>query len=199
VCFGETDADGLLSGNDEPYASFGIVAPDDIKRTIQTDVYDDVQAGTGKIDVMELYRGKPRGLVISSVLREHSGDADQLDMSRNATQEAVDKAGPLIQQAATAVPYIGPVLGPLSGAAWDFFKKDIVDALNGILENTLGLADRPLGTDLLTLTPQQMVLLATRPQGHDLTEIASVPWRFETQLLNRFGASYKLYFNIFPA
>jgi len=197
-CFAETDVDGF-SGGDEPYATFGILGPDNVKSVVQTRVYNDVNARSGLADIIELYRGKPRGLVISSILQEHSGDDDQLEVSRGATQEAVDKAGPLIEKAASAVPYVGPVLGPLSGLAWDIFKKDIVDALNSFVEHTLGFADRPLGADMVTLTPQQMVLLARRPQGDDLTDVGQVPWRFATQLLERFGASYRLYFSICPA
>jgi hypothetical protein len=197
VCFGETDADEG-SDEDEPYATFGIMGPDNIRGMVQTKVYQNVHNRTGQVDFIELYRGKPRGLAIHSILQEHSGNDDQLEKTRGATKELVDKAGPLIQKFAMSVPVIGPVLGPLSGVAWDILKKDIVDALNSFVEHTLGFGDRPLGTDFITLTPQQLVLLATRPQGHALTEIAGVPWRFETQLLSRYGASYKLYFNIFP-
>jgi hypothetical protein len=195
-CFGATDFDEF-SGDDEPYATFGVVGPDNVHGMIQTRVYTAIVAGSGVFDVIDLYRGKPRGLAISSLLQEHSGDKDQLNLSRKATQDAVDSAGPLIEKAASAVPYVGRVLGPLSGAAWEFFKKDIVDALNSFVEQTLGFADRPLGSDLITLTPQQLVLLATRPEGHEM--FGDIPWRFETQLLARQGASYKLYFNIFPA
>lgn len=192
-CFGETKFDEDPA--DEPYATFGIMGPDNIKVTVQTGVYGGVVPGKQIVDFVELYRGKPRGLAISALLTEHSGSDDQMEVTRQATQAAVDNAGPLIQQAAASVPYVGPVLGPLSGVAWEFFKKEIVDALNSFVEHTLGFGDRPLGSDFITLTPQQLVVLATRPEGN--AQFNQIPWRFETQLLARYGASYKLYFNVF--
>ncbi len=192
-CFGETDRDGFSRG-DEPYATLGIVGPGDVRGVAQTQVYRNVQGGQGTFDVIEIYKGKPHGLALSAVLQELSGDDDQLAVSRKGTQEAVDRVKPLIEAAATRVPVVGPVLGPLSGAAWDFFKNDIVDALNSFIEQTLGFGHRQLGSDLIVLTPKQMVLLAIQPAA----QFNAIPWKFETQLLARHGASYKLYFNIFP-
>ena len=41
-----------------------------------------------------------------------------------------------------------------------------MSALNSFAEGTIGLTDRPLGSDFLALTPKQMIVLATRPEGH---------------------------------
>jgi hypothetical protein len=194
-CFGETDKDGPFgfSTDDEPVATFGVVGPDNVRATLQTRIYDDVDDGEDVFDVIELYRGKPRGLAISVLLQEHTGDDDQVALARETTQGAVDKAGPWIEKAATSVPSIGPVLGPLANVAWSFFKKDIVDTLSDFI----GLAARPLGSDLITLTPRQLVRLATGPELPK--DSSNVPRKFETQSLERQGATYNVYFNIFPA
>jgi hypothetical protein len=193
-CFGETDVDHGTD-DDEPYATFGITSADGGQQVIQTRVYDDVDGGEGRFDVIELYRGRPSGLAISTILQENSDGNTAL--SRQAMSEAVNKAGPALVGATTLIPVVGPVLGPLASAAFQVFKKDLIDALNSFIETTLGYRDRPLGADLLQLTPKQMVLLATRPEGH--AQFNEIPWRFETTLMSRFGASYKAYFNIFPA
>lgn len=194
-CFGETDADQIGSTDDEPYATLGVVAPDGSAQTFRSQVYDDVDSGEGRFEVIEIYRGKPHGLAISTILQEHSnGDTEA---SRKAMTEAVDKAGPAIAGAATLIPLVGPVLGPLATAAYQVFRKDLINALNSFIETTLGFADRPLGSDLRELTPKQMVILATRPEGN--AQFNEIPWRFETSLMERFGASYRVYFNVFPA
>lgn len=195
-CFAETDVDGG-SDSDEPYATIGITAPDGTKGTFRSRIYEDedVDAGEGVFDVIEIYRGKPRGLVISTILQEHSGG--NTEISRAAMNQAVDKGGAALAAAATHVPHVGPVLGPLTSLAFQSFKKDIVDALNSFVEGTLGFADRPLGSDVKELSVKDMVVLATRAEGH--AQFNAIPWRFETSLLERWGASYKVYFNIFPA
>jgi hypothetical protein len=193
-CFGETDADGILTNSDEPYASIGIKGPD-FEQTFRTQIYDDVDSGDTREDLIELYRGKPRGLLINAVLNEYSGGDTEL--SRQKIKEAYEKGSPYLADAITQIPYVGPVLGPLAEAALAAAKEDILDALNAFLESTLGYANRPLGADVITLSTKEMVLLATRPEGHAYQY--AIPWRFETALLSRFGASYKLYFNIFGA
>ena len=192
-CFGETDVDGA-SNSDEPYATIGVAGPDGTKGTFRSQIYEDVHAGEGRFQVIEIYRGRPRGLLINSILQEHSGG--DTEVSRTAIREAVDKGGAALAAAATLIPAVGPVLGPLASAVHQILKGDIINALNSFVENTLGFADRPLGSDVIELTPKQMVILATRPEGH--AQFNEIPWRFETALLSRFGATYKVYFNIFP-
>jgi hypothetical protein len=194
-CFAETKIDiDSTPKSDEPYATVGVVGPDNTKGTFRSRIYEDMNSGNGVFDVIEIYRGRPSGLGISVLLQEHSGG--DTEASRKLIADAVEKGGPLLTSAATAIPLVGPVLGPLSTAAFQLFKRDIVEALNSFIEQTLGFADRPLGSDLITLTPKQMVVLATRPEGH--AQFNSIPWKFETQLLERQDAAYKMYFNIFP-
>jgi hypothetical protein len=109
--------------------------------------------------------------------------------------EAVEKGGTAITSLATVIPVVGPVLGPVASLVFQLEKQKLKDALNSFVEHTLGFADRPLGSDVITLSVKDMVILSTRPEGH--SQFNEIPWRFETQLLSRFGATYKVYFNIF--
>ena len=79
-CFGETDVD-QGSSDDEPYATIGIMGPDGIKGTFRSQIYEDTDAGEGRFQVMELYRGKPRGLVISrkSIIIEYNTLFDRVN------------------------------------------------------------------------------------------------------------------------
>lgn len=199
-CFGETDVDSG-SDSDEPYATLGVAVPGGQKQIFQTKIYgeeaneDGVDSNEGYFDVIELYRGTPRGLILNSILQEHSGGDTKA--SREVISEAVEKGGQALAAAATLIPVVGPVLGPAAALALKLFNKDILDALNGFLESTLGYADRPLGSDVQVFSAKQLIVLATRPEGH--AQFGPIPWRFETPPLERFGATYKLYFNVFPA
>ena len=199
-CFGETDIDSG-SDSDEPYATLGVAVPGGQKQVFQTKIYgegpgeDGVDSNEGYFDVIELYRGTPRGLILSSLLQEHSGGDTKA--SREVIAEAVEKGGQALATAATLIPVVGPVLGPAASVALKLFKQDIIDALNSFVESTLGYADRPLGSDVQVLTAKQLIVIATRPEGHK--QFGPIPWRFETPPMTRFGATYKLYFNVFPA
>ncbi|MEO8185395.1 MAG: hypothetical protein ABI895_41835 [Deltaproteobacteria bacterium] len=54
------------------YATLGVSVPGEQPRVFRTRIYGDVDAGESVPDLIELYRGKPRGLVIDSVLQEHT-------------------------------------------------------------------------------------------------------------------------------
>jgi hypothetical protein len=192
-CFGV--ADFKFSGSDNPYAAIGFVGPDNLPRTISTRIYAGMPERTGIADFADLYRGRPRGMAISIALRGH-GEGDVAGV-RNAVSDALAKGGEALATAAARVPTVGPVLGPVTKAVADYLKDCIVDKINTFIEENLGLGERPLGSDLITVTLKQMVVLATRHEGN--AQFNEIPWRFETALLDRFGASYKLYFNIFPS
>jgi LGFP repeat len=203
-CFGETDADvdtvsvlgipvPVPSDDDEPFASIGVKGPG-VENTFRTQIYE-VNAGDARPDLIELYRGKPRGLLINALLTEFSGG--DTDLSRQKIKEAYEKASPYVAQAITEIPYVGPVLGPIAEFGLAAAKGAILNALNDFVEHSLGYANRPLGEDAITLSARDMVLLATRPEGNAFQY--AIAWRFETALLSRFGASYKIYFNILGA
>jgi hypothetical protein len=192
-CFSETDVDGG-SDADEPYANISVNGPG-FETMMRTQIYEEVDSGDERPDIVEIYRGKPRGAVISALLTEYSGGDTEL--SRQKLREAYERGGPYVADAISMIPVVGPVLGPISMVAMEIAENEILDALNAFVESTLGYANRPLGADVIGLTAKDMVLLATRPEAHAFQY--GIPWRFETKLLQRFGASYKLYFNIFGA
>jgi uncharacterized protein with LGFP repeats len=75
-CFGETDE---LSGSDEPYVTFGVVPMiTALANTVQTEIYEEVNAGSVRFDDLELYRGLPFGVALSITLAEHDeGNPDK--------------------------------------------------------------------------------------------------------------------------
>ncbi|MEJ7595482.1 MAG: hypothetical protein WKF77_28535 [Planctomycetaceae bacterium] len=72
VCFSETDSD-QLSDSDEPYVVLGVVAPTGSSAT-RSKIYEDVDGGESRPDLLEVYRGKPGGLAFSVLLMEHDED-----------------------------------------------------------------------------------------------------------------------------
>lgn len=121
-CFGETDVD-LPSGDDEPVARMGVGTPDGNKRVFNSQIYTDVEGGQDRFDVIELYRGRPTGLAISTLLVEDSGSADVVAGATKLMGEALDKGGAALSAAAARVPGVGPVLGPVASVAVPIIKK----------------------------------------------------------------------------
>jgi hypothetical protein len=194
ACFGETDLHGL-SGSDSPYATLGVNAPGGPAPTFRTSIYTPVDKGATIPDLIEIYRGKPAGLVINCLLQDHGGgDPEQ---SRAAMDKAVTAGSAAIAGAAALIPGIGPVLGPAVGAGLTAAREKILEALNDFVEKTLGFSERSLGIDQIVLSPKQMILLATRPEGNAIFN--AIGWRFQSELLERYGATYRLYFGTVPA
>jgi len=197
-CFAETKFDGgvffLFDHSDEPYATLGIKGPE-ISQTFPARQYEDVDAKNSRFDILELYRGKPRELLVTAVLTDHSGGNPKA--VQQLIEDAYDKGTPYVADAITQIPYVGPVLGPAARIGFIAAKGDVLDAVNSFIDNTLGGGDRPLGSDSIALTTKDLILMATRPEGN--AYMYEIPWRFQTDLLERFDATYRLYFNVFPA
>lgn len=87
ICYAETDNDSL-SDSDEPYVVLGVVAPS--KLATMTPIHEDVDAGEGLPGLIELYRGKPSGIVLSALLMEH--DDENPDRYKAAMGSAVAAA-----------------------------------------------------------------------------------------------------------
>lgn len=188
ICFGETDWD-QGSDSDEPYAIFGVLSPTGT-RTVATRVYEDVDGGESRPDLIELYRGKPAGLVISSTIMENDfGDPNKY---RDKVEAGVVAAGQVVAGAVTAVPAIGPILA--AGVEWGLMevKDSIVGAVNGVLDT----GDDLIGRDATTFTAKQMVLLAARTPN---SVSKGVGFKAETRLISGQGASYKAYFGLVVA
>lgn len=71
--FSETDG----GGSDEPYAVIGVNSPAG-QANARTQIYEDVDSGSTRPDLVELYRGKPDGVALTVLLMEHDeGDPEK--------------------------------------------------------------------------------------------------------------------------
>lgn len=182
MCFGETDWD-QSSPEDEPYVLLGVVGPT-VTTQARSVIYDDVDDGESRPDLIELYRGKPTGLAIAVQLMEH--DFGNPDQYREEVTKFVDEAYKAIGAAVAMIPYVGPVLS----AMVPLLKKPTTEFLNA----TLDTQDDHLGAAVITLTPKQLVVLAARTPTSDQL---GVGFKVETPVLGSLdGASYKVYFGL---
>jgi hypothetical protein len=188
ICFGETDDDGGSSA-DEPYVQLGVVAPGAPPLATRTQIYTKVDAGEARPDWIELYRGKPVGVSINSVLMEYDfGDPDKF---KEQVRAVVDTASKAVLTGVGLIPYVGPWLG---GAASPLLKEagpEIVDALNDLL----GFGDDYLGSNTTHVSAKQMIVLAKRAEK---SWSQGVGYNVETPLFSADGASYKAYFALNP-
>lgn len=184
-CFGETDES---SAADEPYMTFGIVpAITDLKNTVPTRIYEDVNAGDSHADAIELYRGLPFGLALSTTLAEHDhGDPNKF---RENVKAGVEKSSEKIDEAITkGGSAAGAVIGPIVGILLAIAGPTLTDIINGVL----GTEDDFIGTVTTVLTPKQMMQLTDSP----LRDFHGIMAHLESPLISGEGSSYKAYFDI---
>jgi hypothetical protein len=188
IAFGETDWDGDETPfADEPYAVIDVTSPDGTN-TVRTQVYDDVDAGEGRPDLIELYRGRPAGVVLSVQLMEHDyGNPDQF---KDHVRKFVEEASHHIEKGLEYIPIFGPAISDGAEALLEYLKEPITDFLNEILDTD----DDDLQRAVVTLSAKQMVVLAARtPNSAD----HGVGFKAETPILgSNDGASYKVYFGL---
>jgi hypothetical protein len=185
-CFGETDEDQLSSA-DEPYVIFGVVsiAPGE-HPPIRTQVYEGVDERESLGDDIEIYRGLPYGVMVSSILMEH--DFGNPDEYRDAVKDSVAAASAAVVAVLAVVPYAGPALSLVAAAALAKGGAAIVDAIN----NLLNTGDDAIGQVQLVITPKEMIKLTrAQPQNFD-----GILWHLDSPLISGDGASYKTYFTI---
>jgi hypothetical protein len=188
VAFAETDNDQLSSA-DEPYVILGVVAPSGTIET-RSQIYDEVDAGDWRGDLIEIYRGKPAGIVLSALLMEHDfGDPDKYkDVMQNAVRAGFAAAG-------TAAGVTFPVLAPFIAIAAPAIKAG-ADAVGQALSGALGTGDDKIGFETVQLTAKQMVVLAARTLN---SAAKGVGYKVETPLMTGHGAAYKAYFGLVTA
>lgn len=187
-CFGETDWD-QASDADEPYVILSIATPQ-VTSTARSQVYADVDGGETRPDLLELYRGKPYGVTIGTVLMENDfGDPERYKADVQAVVMGVHTAGTL---ALGLIPIVGPIIAAVAGPS----LGALMPALGGAVNNLLNLGDDRLASANLTLSARQMVLLAARTSN---SEFNGIGYKAETPLLSGEGASYKVYFGLAPA
>lgn len=185
-CFGETDE---FSASDEPYVVFGIITGKGTSAT-RTRVYENVDSGESQIDLIQLYKGKARGLTISVLLMEHDeGDPNKY---RDLVKTAVDKAFDAVKTVLPLIPYVGPILAVIGPPVLDAIAPEVTNVINEGIDT----GDNRIGDTTIYLTPKQMVLLAVRT---DAVWERGVSYKVATPLLSGEGGTYKAYFNLVPA
>jgi hypothetical protein len=183
-CFGETDEP---SASDEPYFTFGSVAAlSGVNRVEQTTIWENVDAGESKHEIIELYRGAPVDLALSITLSEHDeGDPDKF---KENVEIAVDKASEKIVHGLAGITVFGPLLAITAEVLLVIALPAISEAVNDLL----GTEDDFVGNVEMVIAGEDLRQLAFSPRK----TFAGVEHHFESPLISGDGASYKAYFDV---
>ena len=187
-CFGETDWD-QSSDSDEPYVIASIATPE-TAATFRSQIYSDVDAGESRPDLLEIYRGKPYGITISTVVMENDfGDPDRYKKQVQDVVMGVHTAGTI---ALGLIPIVGPAIAAVAGPS----LGALMPSIGGALSDAFDWGDDRVGSANFTLSAKQMVLLAARTPN---STFKGIGYKAESPLLSGQGASYKAYYGIVPA
>jgi LGFP repeat len=187
-CFGETDWD-QSSDSDEPYVILSISTPERAA-TLRSQIYQDVDGGEARPDLIEIYRGKPYGINLGVVLMENDfGDPNVYRAKIEEVVMDVHKAG---TAALGLIPIVGPIIAGVAGPVLGALMPGLAGAINDLFD----FEDDQIGGATVTLSAKQMVLLAARTNN---STFKGIGFKAETPLITGLGASYKIYFGIVPA
>ena len=187
-CFGETDWD-QSSNSDEPYVILSITTPER-SATLLSQIYQDVDAGEARPDLIELYRGKPYGINLSAVMMENDfGDPNVYRADIEKVVMGVHEVGTV---ALGLIPIVGPAIAAVAGPG----LGSLMALIAGVINDVFDFGDDRIGGATVTLSAKQMVLLAARTGNSTFNGIG---FKAETPLITGLGASYKVYFGIVPA
>lgn len=188
VCFGETDWD-QASPSDEPYAIISVSTPK-MADTKRSQIYSGVDAGEARPDLLELYRGRPYGINLGSVVMENDfGDPDAYKKQVQDVVMGVHTAGTI---ALGLIPVVGPIIAAIAGPA----LGSLMPSIGGAISDAFDWGDDRIGSGTTTLSARQMVLLAARTPN---SEFKGIGFKAESPLISGLGASYKVYFGLVPA
>ena len=183
-CWSETNES---SAADEPYVIFGILpAPPAVPSEVMTQIYTSVDAGHGRPDTVELYRGSPHGLALGVVLWEH--DYSDRDKFLQQVKDGVALAGAGVAAGCAALPYVGAAAGPACVALWEEFGPVLVKFVNRIL----GTDDDLIEKWVWHVTAKEMVTKTRAP----LQDFWGIKYHLESKLLIGDGGNYKVYLDI---
>lgn len=183
-CFGETDE---ASASDEPYAILGVIPTiTNQTTTMRTQIYEGVDGGDSREDAIELYRGLPYGLQLTTVLMEH--DLADPDKYKETIKVAVDKAAEGVALGLDHIPIVGPILAPIGEVLLRAISPDVVEALNDLV----GGKDDHIGTAKLIVSPKDMVRLTLV----DKQNLNGIEWHLDSPLISDGEASYKVYVDV---
>lgn len=186
-CFGETDHD-QSSNADEPYVIISLTTPQ-VALTSRTQIYSDVDGGETRPDLLELYRGAPYGINISSVVMEN--DFGNPDKYKEDIQKIVMGAHTAGTAALGLIPVVGPIIAAIAGPA----LGTLMPSIGGAISDWLNFGDDKIGSSTITISARQMVVLAARTQNSNFHGIG---FKIESGLVSGSGASYKSYFGLVP-
>jgi hypothetical protein len=186
-CFGETDWDQSSAG-DEPYAIVGVTTPQ-VDATVRSKVYQGIDAGNSCPDLVEVYRGRPFGINITSVVMEHDfGDPDKYKEEVQVVVKAAHEGG---KKALGAIPFVGHELAEAAEHLDQYVPK-----VGAAVSNWLDWGDDQIGSSTLSVSPRELVLLAARGANK---EFDGIGFKLESNLISGQGASYKCYYGVVPA
>lgn len=183
-CFGETNE---ASASDEPYAILSVI-PTVIDKTLttRTQIYEGVDRGKSREDNIELYRGLPYGLELSTVLMEH--DLEDPDKYKETIEKAVEQMSKGAALGLAQIPYVGPFVAPVGEALLKAIGPDLVEGLN----NLVGGKDDHIGTVHMFISAKDMVRLARAGREN----LNGILWQLDSPLISDGEASYKVYLAI---
>ena len=187
-CFGETDWD-QGSQEDEPYVILSYASPERAG-TIRSQVYGDVDAKETVTDFLELYRGRPYGISLGTVVMEN--DESNPDAYRDEIRKSVMAVHAVGTAALALIPFVGPGLAAIAGPSLGALMPKLADELRKVFD----FGDDKLGASNMTLSAKRMVLLAARTPTMNFNGLV---YKLESELASGEGASYKAYFDIYPA
>ncbi|RZL60428.1 MAG: hypothetical protein EOO93_13930 [Pedobacter sp.] len=186
VCLRET---GEVSGADEPYVVMGVVSPFSTG-SFRSRTYSSVDSDTSRPDLVEIYRGKPNGLILEITLMENDhGDPEKIRKDLQAALTAAHSAG---TAALGFIPVVGGAIAAVVGPLIQKFIPNVASAVN----NLLGLGDDKIGSERIVLTGKDLILLARRANN---ANYKNVVYKFSTNNLRGHNANYKIYFGLVPA
>jgi hypothetical protein len=186
VCLRET---GETSGADEPYVLMGVVSPFS-GAAFRSQTYSSVDSDTSRPDLIEIYRGKPNGLILEITLMENDhGDPEKF---RKEIQTAMTAAHGLGTAALGLIPVVGGAIAAVVGPLIQKFIPEVAKAVN----NLFGFGDDKIGSERIVLTGKDLILLARRTNN---SNYKNVGYKFSTNNLRGHNANYKVYFGIVPA
>jgi LGFP repeat-containing protein len=185
-CFGETDE---ASSADEPYLTFGTVGVPAspglaVTNAVRSQVYDDVDAGDSRPDVINLYTGVPCGLALGLVLMEHDEGNPNLDR----VKQGVELAGKAVSLGCGAL--FGPEAAPVCAGIWGSVSPEIVNTVNDLL----GTGDDEIGRWSWEISAKDMILRLRTARNN----FWGIEYHWESILLSDGEASYKAYFDVVP-
>ena len=186
ICFKTTGEGPFKKDSDEPYVILNVASPFDT-RSFRSKEYGGVDANTSRPDLIQIYKGAPNGLIISTFLFEADhGDKDKYQAEITKAFELAHKAGTM---ALKLIPVVGKVIAAVAGPLIQSFVPEIGKALTRVF----GFGDDLIGRQNIVLTAKQMLLLAKK---HQNSTLMNVGFKFQTDELRGHSARYRVYFGI---